>query len=245
MNASVPLSAASRSLLELGSEVPAPSAEQAERMRLALQPLLAAQTPPASHPASEGALRGVANLRGTAAARNWATRGKLLCTLGALATTASASFWLGRMSSAAPSAPPVSLPVLVAPQQSLPEAPFNRELLDREPLATVTTAAPTPVRASPSPHNRTGGRGKRTLGLAAEIEQLTAVEAALRQGRADAALRQLTGATIHELVEQSSALRAIAECSLGRRHADQKARAHLARWPESAYQTRVRDACGL
>jgi hypothetical protein len=278
MSGSVPLSAASRSLLELGSEVRPPSAEQAERMRRALEPVFAEQSfaeqlfaeqpsagslsaaerpaPSAAPPRRPRAESNRADLGaplGTTA-RTWAARSKLFCTLGALAATASASFWLGRVSREVPAGPPPARASVVAAQPrdlaaaSPAPALLAPALLAMEPPGTATTpATPAPATLRTATRSALGARGGKTAprGLAAEIEQLTQVEAALRQGRAAAALRDLEGTPIHELVEQSAALRAIAECTLGRRHAEQKARTLLAQWRESAYQARVRDACGL
>lgn len=233
MNGPVPLSATSRSLLELGSEVRLPSSEQAERMRRALEPLFAEQPLAGSLPAAERPAPSAAT------ARTWAARSKLLYTLGALAATASASFWLGRVSREAPQDPPASSLVAADQPRALAEAHPAPEL-----LAIAPMPMPAPLRTAARQAPGAGGKPSRGR-LAAEIAQLTKVEAALRQGRADAALRHLDARAIHELIEQSAALRAIAECSLGRRHAEQKARALLAHWRESAYQARVRDACGL
>jgi hypothetical protein len=81
--------------------------------------------------------------------------------------------------------------------------------------------------------------------LGAEIEQLARAEAALRQGRASAALAQLERRAVQHLVEQASALEAIARCELGAESGRDRARTVLQRWPASAFVARVRDACGL
>jgi hypothetical protein len=131
MNRSAPLSADARRLLELGSHVEPPTAEQNERMDRALaalfrtprpgpatgSPLGAAEQPSAGplheaaggmgKPAGNGELSGI-RLRAAPRARSRFFEplhglgdGKLWLTLGALAATASASFWLGRLSTPA------------------------------------------------------------------------------------------------------------------------------------------------
>jgi hypothetical protein len=131
MNRSAPLSADARRLLELGSHVEPPTAEQNERMDRALaalfrtprpgpatgSPLRAAEQPSANplheaaggmgKPAGNGELSGI-RLRAAPRARSRFFEplhglgdGKLWLTLGALAATASASFWLGRLSTPA------------------------------------------------------------------------------------------------------------------------------------------------
>src|SRR5690349_1542242 len=135
MNRSTPLSADARRLLELGSNVEPPTAEQNERMDRALASLFRAgrpaPTPAASSPLGRAQQRSTSphgrrgngskhapgnghlqehepsGVRLRIAARTTPrsfdpTLGlrdaKLWLTLGALAATASASFWLGRLS---------------------------------------------------------------------------------------------------------------------------------------------------
>jgi hypothetical protein len=135
VNRSTPLSADARRLLELGSQVEPPTAEQDERMGRALAPLFrTGRTGPASTTGSPiGAEPRSMSPRGpihvTAgehersgirwrvtprAATRWLEPlrsleplkdAKLWLTLGALAATASASFWLGRLSTPAELAP--------------------------------------------------------------------------------------------------------------------------------------------
>lgn len=131
MNRSSPLSADARRLLELGSHVEPPTAEQDERMDRALAPLfrtarpgpaagsaLGAAEQPSTSPPKEaasgigkpggtGELSGI-RLRAAPRARprfldplHGLRDAKLWLTLGALAATASASFWLGRLSTPA------------------------------------------------------------------------------------------------------------------------------------------------
>jgi hypothetical protein len=86
--------------------------------------------------------------------------------------------------------------------------------------------------------------GAPSAGLAAEIERLARAEAALRQGRSSSALSELELPAAH-LVEQAAALRAIANCELGRGAAVLGAGEALRRWPGSAFAPRIRAACGL
>jgi hypothetical protein len=88
-------------------------------------------------------------------------------------------------------------------------------------------------------------RARASLGLAAEIEQLARVEAALRQSRPAHALVVLEERSVQHLLEQAAALRAIAECDLGSAAAARRARDTLERWPTSAFQSRIANACGL
>jgi hypothetical protein len=333
MSRSTPLSAEARRLLELGSHVEPPTAEQDERMARALAPLFrtgrpgpltleGAGTPTrASAPAagsplggagagsanSYGARHGAApehentGVRVRAASR--ATRlfgplpglgprqfwgplhglrdAKLWLTLGALAATASASFWLGRLSTPAELAPTefalagltlADLPpaldarrresVVTPPAEATPalaSASMAASLLDASEPAVANLAAsglapssvPPPEpgaaggarAASHTSRPRAGARAQRSLGLAAEIEQLARAEAALRQGRAAHALLVLQQRSVQHLKEQAAALRAIAECELGVATAAGSARDVLEQWPASAFQPRIARAC--
>jgi hypothetical protein len=321
MNRSTPLSADARRLLELGSHVEPPTAEQDERMGRALAPLFrSGRTGPTSTTGSplgpeQRSLspRGPSpvtarehersGIRSTAAPRA-ATRlletlrsleplkdAKLWLTLGALAATASASFWLGRVStpaelavaeqgspldargvsSLAPAAGATpalasaswAASLLEAPDRSVssrapsvPEAASSTPPGVHAPLpdampgdATRPDAMLLPSNPRPSPPlpsnepNRRRGTPARSLGLAAEIEQLARAEAALRQGRAAHALRVLEQRSVQHLMEQAAALRAIAECELGVATASRSMRDVLERWPASAFQARIARAC--
>lgn len=331
MSRSTPLSAEARRLLELGSHVEPPTAEQDERMARALAPLFRTGRPGpftiegagaptrASAPAAGSPLGGAAagssnphgashgtapehentGVRVRAASRAtprvfgplpergprhfWGSlRGlkdaKLWLTLGALAATASASFWLGRLSTPAELAPTefalagltlADLPsaldarrresVVTHPAEAMPAlaaASMAASLLDAsEPAVanlTASSLAPSSVpppepggarAASHTPRPRVGTRAQRSLGLAAEIEQLARAEAALRQGRAAHALLVLEQRSVQHLKEQAAALRAIAECELGVATAAGSARDVLERWPASPFQPRIARAC--
>jgi hypothetical protein len=229
---------------------------------------------------------------------------KLWLTLGALAATASASFWLGRLSTPAELAPAglagaELAPAGLAPTELVsarvgpaldvrtaaslmapaPEAgarpaaggalspanvaaspldPSDRLMSSGAPsLAIAAGEVRAPARTSlphamlslaklppePAVRERAGARAQRSLGLAAEIEQLARAEAALRQGRAAHALVVLERGSVRHLLEQAAALRAIAECELGLSTAAGSARDVLERWPASAFQPRIARAC--
>jgi hypothetical protein len=107
---------------------------------------------------------------------------------------------------------------------------------------------------------------RRASGLGMEIEQLARAEGALRAGNPGRALAQLGELRKPRLLEQAEALRAVAECEIEVSRSDSAraqsagrlalerssparvpahARAVIARWPASAFQARIRDACGL
>jgi hypothetical protein len=206
---------------------------------------------------------------------------KLWLTLGALAATASASFWLGRLSTPAELAPTefalagltlADLPpaldahrperVVAPPAEPTPalasaslaaplvDAP-DRAVSNLEPSSLALSSVPQPEpgaaggarAASHTSRPRAGTQAQRSLGLAAEIEQLARAEAALRQGRAAHALLVLEQRSVQHLKEQAAALRAIAECELGVATAAGSAREVLERWPASAFQPRIARAC--
>jgi hypothetical protein len=211
---------------------------------------------------------------------------KLWLTVGALAATASASFWLGRLSTPADDARPQEARTIessllergLAPpasgEQPLAHARSTLPVLDLSAstapgTASTETASVEPpvgdvaVRDVPGPSDASRARGnpgvarnepgsrrsgtpaQRPLGLAAEIEQLTRAEAALRQGRAGHALAVLDQRSVRHLLEQAAALRAIAQCELRGAAAAGGARQVLERWPASAFQPRIANACGL
>jgi hypothetical protein len=327
MNRSTPLSADARRLLELGSHVEPPTAEQNERMERALAPLFRTGRPApfslegagdptrASAPAARSPLGGAeqrsANLHRRAG--NESSNGspqehersgvrlrtapralpawleplqglrdaKIWLTIGALAATASASFWLGRLSTPAelasvevasvelvsaglaPALDARRAETVVAPPAepapALSSASSTASLLDASEHAESSQAASSqaPFTRAPSVPDaaaaagavlhtslpRGGTRAHRSLGLAAEIEQLARAEAALRQGRAGHALVVLGQRSVRHLQEQAAALRAIAECELGVATAAGSAREVLERWPTSAFQARISRAC--
>jgi hypothetical protein len=107
-----------------------------------------------------------------------------------------------------------------------------------------------PLASSPPADARRQGDGapgkpRPSSGLAAEIERMARVEAALRQGRPARALEYLGQGKAEHLVEQAEALRAVAGCQSGMKSAALGAHEVLQRWPASAFQSRIRDACGL
>jgi hypothetical protein len=293
MTRSAPLSPDARRLLELGSKVEPPTAEQSDRLDRALAPLFRAGRVGAAsssgsslaverdattgdphsfarqsavaersaihrRPSLRPAPRPVESLLGLA-------RGKPWFAFGALAITASASFWLGRVSSPAEDArrldPAVVASVLATPTLSTLPRPPSAALASAAPVAASASPAPS-GEASPAPTAALGApaihasldlerrrvpaaRPRESSGLAAEIEQLARVEAALRQGRAEQALILLERRTVHQLLEQAAALRAIASCELGVAAAARAARDVLERWPASAFQPRIANSCGL
>jgi len=247
-----PLSAAAREMLEAGSRVEAPSAEQSERM---------ARTLAAVFEGAGGALPGapVPGPRGSAGpSRLWlGGSGKLLLAVGAIAASNGTSFWIGRVSSRAEQAAPhaaaaAAVPALVAPPLPavLPAPPAPSEpkatlppRADTE--AVVSSAAPTPARAHRAPIPR-------ATGLRADIQRLSLADAQLRAGRASEARRLLAPPVARELQEQAAALRAVAGCELTASKAadaadgdaaERDARAMLERFPDSPYEARVRSAC--
>lgn len=284
------LSPAARRLLELGSQVAPPTAEQTARMDHALEPLFRASrvtSPPASgSPARERDPRSTPSVesrllaaRGARPSRSMQQLfglggGKLVVALGALAATAGASFWLGRISRPGESSPPaasapapastriatLTLPAAVEaspPASAGPPAPTANAPIT-EPAQRATSAPPAAGVAAPEARSHAAfaeesaraapsRREQRPppRGLAAEIEQLARVEAALRQGRAERALSHLEQPVIVHLSEQAAALRAIAECELGAARGARGARSVLERWPLSAFQARIRAACRL
>jgi len=275
MKSPVPLSAGARELLELGSHVEPPTSEQCERMDRVLLPLFASGRAGVAGAGAGRALlerralgpelmlarprrslrRGLTNALGAGTT-------KLVLALGALTATAAAAFWLGRLSSAPPVAPfasPTSALALAPPALSL-AAPASTAA-----AAPEAAAAPTPEPApmpQPAPALQLASSAvaapvvmpravhaprpaSSAIDLGAEIEQLARAEAALRQGRAGAALAQLERRAVQQLVEQASALEAIARCELDDAGGRERARTVLQRWPSSAFVARVRDACGL
>ena len=287
MKAPVPLSAGARELLELGSHVEPPTPEQCERMDRALLPLLA------SGRAASGAGRALLERRALGpelistqprGVRASLPRGlkstfgagtaKLVLALGALTATAAAAFWLGRLSSAAPTAigasdssalalaPRATAPVAVqaatsADAHASPPSTIALEPAVHAPVAlapvVLAPVAPSPqltsaAVATPVGMTRAAHAPKlasSAVDLGAEIEQLARAEAALRQGRAGAALAQLQRRAVRHLIEQASALEAIAHCEIDGDSGRDRARTVLQRWPTSAFVARVRDACGL
>ena len=244
-----PLSAAAREMLEAGSRVEAPSAEQSERM---------ARTLAAVFEGAGGALPGapVPGPRGSAGPSRLLLggSGKLLLAVGAIAASNGTSFWIGRVSSRAEQAAPhaAAVPALVAPPLPavLPAPPAPSEpkatlppRADTE--AVASSAAPTPARAHRAPIPR-------ATGLRADIQRLSLADAQLRAGRASEARRLLAPPVARELQEQAAALRAVAGCELTASKAadaadgdaaERDARAMLERFPDSPYEARVRSAC--
>jgi hypothetical protein len=283
MKTSEPLSPAARRLLELGSLVEPPTAQQCERMDRALAPLfgagrLAPLADATSRPsASRGAIETEAFLgrpREKLAVLSRAVRHrlglgstKLVLAVGALAATAGASFWLGRVwtppaepremsasflpsesDALARSAAPAASELAPSPESSTLEAPSTLEA-----SSTPKTGADDDVPLSASStlgggvRSRPGARDKPrpSTGLAAEIERMARVEAALRQGRPARARDYLDQRKAEHLVEQAEALRAVADCQSGLESSAVRAEQVLRRWPASAFQSRIRDACGL
>ncbi|HTV20402.1 MAG TPA: hypothetical protein VMG12_17080 [Polyangiaceae bacterium] len=316
MNRSTPLSPDARRLLELGSHVEPPTTEQNDRMDRALATLFRAGRAPAGgagsalgsvepgsipeksaihrRPLPPPSRRSLESLFGLNASKLWLA-------LGALAATASASFWLGRVStpsievrdeatvvesvsasavsstagpsSAVSPSSRLAVPMLPAPSLRATLVPPPSPEMTPHTLATGADVLPASAaqraegRPSPQanapaiyasapthdaiavhkPRARASERPKARdpLGLAAELEQLAGAEAALRQGRAERALLLLEQRSVHHLLEQAAALRAIAECDLGTVSGADGARSVLARWPGSAFQTRITRACGL
>lgn len=141
MKTPAPLSPAARRLLELGSRVEPPTPEQSERLARALEPLLSPE--PSPRPALSlrtGAPRLLSRARGALRI------GSAQVVLGALAATASAAFWLGRVTTepAAPAVPPESRPAPPA------ELPAGAE-------ATVSGLAPSPTPPAPLAPDAPGG----------------------------------------------------------------------------------------
>ena len=276
MNRSNPLSPDARRVLELGAHVEPPSSEQSDRMDRALAALFRAGRVTAS---GAGAL-GSPEQRATSPEKSAVHRrpvppparrslestlgmsaGKLCIALGALAATAAASFWLGRISTPddsgpgdgapradatlvansgapTPGAPALSATALSAPAHSPPT-----RAAAAVPGSTMPDRAPAAERPRPPAQRRSPASAAQ--GLAAEIEQLADAEAALRRGRAQRALHLIERRSVQHLVEQAAALRVIAECDMGTAGSAQDAREVLARWPASAFQTRITRACGL
>lgn len=281
MNRSAPLSADARRLLELGSHVDPPTAEQNERMDRALAVLFRAgrggPTSSAASPSRGEPMSATPEHRPGSAPvpvpRRWLeplqgglSGGKLWLSIGALAATAGASFWLGRLSM--PAAERHELDAIVAPtsapaaaQGALPlgdrQAPANLPSTDGVEASLAAGGLPGANAAEPGPKNpaarkplAAGPKAPRArdslgAGLAADIEQLAQAEAALRQGRAANALSVLDQRRVLQLLEQAAALRAIAECELGSEAAARRARGVLERWPGSAFQARIGNACRL
>jgi hypothetical protein len=151
----------------------------------------------------------------------------------------------GAVSSLAPSAQEATGSARAAVPATLPHTMLSDTTLpDKTPPDTLFPSNPRPSEPLPSnePSLRRGTRA-RSVGLAAEIEQLARAEAALRQGRPEHALRVLEQRSVRHLLEQAAALRAIAECELGVATASRSVRDVLERWPDSAFQARIARAC--
>jgi hypothetical protein len=277
MKTSEPLSPAARRLLELGSLVEPPTAQQCERMDRALVPLFGAGRPApladaTSRPsASRGAIETeaflgrprekLAVLSRAVGQRLGLGSTKLVLAVGALAATAGASFWLGRVWT--PPAEPREMSANFLPSESdalaRSAAPAASELAP-SPESSTLEASSTPKTwagddVPPSASSTLGGgvrsrpgardRPRPSTGLAAEIERMARVEAALRQGRPARARDYLDQRKAEHLVEQAEALRAVADCQSGLESSAVRAEQVLRRWPASAFQSRIRDACGL
>lgn len=284
MKPCAPLSPAARELLALGSHVEPPRSEQLERMDRAVARLVALEgaAPPDAGALLErrplGSGLGRHDASGVAAPA-WRTlrdglgssAGKLALALGALAATASASFWMGRVSApagadaasdgAALLAPALGEAALaaLAPGGAVPARPVDEAAA--RPVAVVgepvtanvdrlvrsKAGEPGSLGSSPSargamaPAQPARPKSAGGFGLAAEIERLARAEAALRQGRARRALAELEPPATH-LVEQAAALRAVADCALGERASAGEV---LQRWPASVFAARIRAECGL
>jgi hypothetical protein len=268
------LSPAARQLLELGSVVEPPTAEQDERMDRALARLIALNRAGASTRLGGSRQRGALLERapGTPTGRlpllSGSAMTRLLLALGALAATAGASFWVGRASvpeePERPSATAAEAPLQVASEASPAVATSVQQppRLDEAtnagggqlarstsvPIEAAALRAPRsiPPRAVPPRAGPARALAPQTapLGLNTEIQRLARAEAALRRGRAQRALVELEPPATH-LREQAAALRAIAECTLDREPAAARARETLLLWPTSAFAPRIREACGL
>lgn len=188
--------------------------------------------------------------------------------LGAVAAAASVSFWMGRVS--APLEQPAPRSALEAPaplaalEQPAPVLALALPALELPALELPPTEAVV-LAASASPSRGEANAGATSLvparldppapaarrrperialdGLAAEVARLARAEAALRKGHARNAWLELEAPAAH-LVEQTTALRAVAECELGERTGAANGRELLRRWPGSAFLPRVRAACG-
>lgn len=251
-----PLSTAARELLEEGSRVAPPSAEQSERMARTLAPLFesAGSALPGTAVSAPRGSGGTSRLL-------LGGSGKLLLAVGALAASHGASFWLGRVSSrveqsapqavaglAASVAPALAAPppvTVLAPLAPPPAAP----LATTPPPAALPSAAPSSA-ALPSRAHPPVNPG--ATGLRADIQRLSRADAELRGGRPSDALRLLATPVVRELREQAAALRAVAGCMLAASRAagaadlasaQGDARAMLERFPDSPYEARVRSAC--
>jgi hypothetical protein len=263
-----PLSAAAREMLEAGSRVEPPSAEQSERMARTLAPLfesVGGPLPGAAVQAPRGSMAPSRLLLGGS--------GKLLLAIGAIAASNGASFWFGRVSSRveqvapqaaaapAPVAPPLpaALPAALAAAGLAPAglapaglapaalAPSEQEAALPPPAGAKSVASSTTPTA-PRAHSPAIPRG---AGLRADIQRLSRADAQLREGKPSDALRLLGAPVVRELREQATALRAVAGCTLaaskaseaGVAAAERDAQAMLERFPDSPYEARVRSAC--
>jgi hypothetical protein len=289
-----PLSPAARRLLELGSVVELPTAEQCERMDRALAPLFGAgrTAPLADSPRRASGERFVARdepifpraelrVMQRSLQRRLALGGtKLALAFGALAATAGASFWLGRVWTPSPEPgatvgtfqppDPVSLsrshavaadigafrarapdtpgrPALGAGSQIVVDGAIDTQVAGTEGASQAGEASESSARAAAPSGRRRDGLAKvhPATGLAAEIERMARVEAALRQGMPARALEYLEQGRTEHLVEQAAALRAVARCEGGFDSSALAAADVLRRWPASPFESRIRDACGL
>jgi len=208
------------------------------------------------------------SLASAVAARAASGAAQLGLALGALAAAASVSFWMGRVSAPLEQPAPRSALEAPAPLAAL-EQPAPRLALEMPALEMPALELPPPeavvLAASASPARGEANAGAASLvparleasapaarrrperlardGLAAEVSRLARAEAALRQGHAREAWLELEAPATY-LVEQTTALRAVAECALGERTGAANGRELLRRWPGSAFLPRVRAACG-
>jgi hypothetical protein len=248
MKALRPLSASARELLEAGSRVEPPSAEQSERMARTLAPLFqnaGSALPGTSVPAPRGPFGSSRLLLGGSA--------KLLLAVGALAASNGVSFWLGRVSSPVePAAAPAAAAAQAASEPPL-AASSSTVAQPSEPKAVPAPPAGAPsLPASPPPPAPRASGAPRAAGLRADIQRLARADAELREGKPSDAQRLLARPVVRELREQAAALRAVAGCMLAASSAageakaaaaQREARATLERFPESPYQARIRSAC--
>jgi len=148
VSAPAALSPQARELLELGSFVAPPTAEQDERMDRALARLIALDRAAATRLGQSGSPRAPKWRLNRALASSSA--GKLWLALGALAATAGASFWMGRASLPDDTEPTsttaaLELPAIAAPSDLPPQLPVQAAEAAR---VEATSAAPAPSEPS-------------------------------------------------------------------------------------------------
>ena len=226
----------------------APVAGSAERVRTALTATLEQQDPLTNEANDTPVVPTAA--RGNGFATSWLSM--LAISVGVAATAGSAGYYLGfRAGAAESSSEPghvraVASPAAVESPDRVPPSNSDPRPVAAEPGKTHAVPQRPPVNVGPSTASPAPSAGASSLWE--ETRLMARIERALRNDNPSLALgllgeleRTIPGG---QLREEREAARALGRCALASSATPQVAEAFAKRYPSSAYQPRIAEACG-